>query len=153
MSPVASLPASCLGSDSRGTAALEFAFVAPLLIFILLGIIQFGLTINDYEMLTGATQAAARQLSLSRGRPKPYTDMTTALQQAAPNLDSTVFVIKVSVSGQACTDDGSCQKLLPGNQGGQSATLTISYPCSLSFFGYEFAKPCTLTSKVTESIE
>jgi Flp pilus assembly protein TadG len=56
-------------------------FVAPLLIFILLGIIQFGLTINDYEMLTGATQAAARQLSLSRGRPKP---LTTALQQAAP---------------------------------------------------------------------
>ena len=70
-----------LGNDCRGTSALEFAFVAPALFLILLGIIQFGLTINDYEMLTGGTQAAARQFALSRGSDTPSASTTSALYQ------------------------------------------------------------------------
>ena len=52
--------------DKRGTAALEFALVAPVLFMLILGITQFGITLNNYEMLTGGTEAAARQFSMSR---------------------------------------------------------------------------------------
>jgi Flp pilus assembly pilin Flp len=48
--------------DPRGTAAVEFALIAPVLFLLILGITQFGITLNDYEMLTGGTEAAARQL-------------------------------------------------------------------------------------------
>ena len=53
--------------DLRGTAAVEFALIAPVLFLLILGITQFGITLNDYEMLTGGTEAAARQFSMSRG--------------------------------------------------------------------------------------
>ena len=41
--------------DHRGTAAVEFALIAPILFLLILGITQFGITLNNYEMLTGGT--------------------------------------------------------------------------------------------------
>ena len=143
--------------DKRGTSALEFAFVAPVLFLLLLGIVQFGLTINNYEMLTGGTQAAARQFALSRGSATPSSSTTNALYNAAPNLTQAKLSIKLSVNGVQCSaggtaGDSSCQTALSAGQG-KPATVSASYPCNLSFFGYDFASPCTLTSQMTESVE
>jgi Flp pilus assembly protein TadG len=146
-----------LRDDCRGTSALEFAFVAPVLFLILLGIIQFGLTINNYEMLTNGTQAAARQFSLSRGSTTPSSSATSAMYNAAPTLAQAQITLSLVVNGTQCSTggtagDAACQTALTAAQG-KAATVTGSYPCSLAFYGYDFAPNCLLTSTVTESVE
>ncbi len=49
-----------------GTAALEFAMVAPLLLAMIMGVVQFGMLFNNITVLTNATAAGA--LLFSQGR-------------------------------------------------------------------------------------
>ncbi len=138
--------------DRRGTAAVEFALVAPVLFLLILGITQFGITLNNYEMLTGATAAASRQFSMSRGISTPSSSATTALYNAASNLTQSSLTITLKVNGATCTGDGACKTALTNGQG-QPATVTASYPCNLTVYGYNFAPGCTLTAQSTESVE
>ncbi len=101
--------------DLRGTAAVEFALIAPVLFLLILGITQFGITLNDYEMLTGGTEAAARQFSMSRGSSTPSSSTTTALCNAASNLTqaSITFTLKVNgtcVHRRQCVPDRADQR-------------------------------------------
>ena len=51
-------------TDERGAAAVEFALIAPVLLVLLFGIIDFGLAINRYAMVNNAAREAAREASL-----------------------------------------------------------------------------------------
>jgi Flp pilus assembly protein TadG len=138
--------------DLRGTAAVEFALVAPVLFLLILGITRFGITLNNYEMLTGGTEAAARQFSMSRGTSTPSSSTTTALYNAASNLTPASITLTLKVNGTACTGDSACQTALTSGQG-QPAMVTTSYPCNLQIYGYNFAPGCTLTAQSTEVVE
>jgi Flp pilus assembly protein TadG len=138
--------------DLRGTAAVEFALVAPVLFLLILGITQFGITLNNYEMLTGGTEAAARQFSVSRGTSTPSSSTTTALYNAASNLTPASITVTLKVNGAACSGDSACQTALTNGQG-QPAMVTTSYPCNLTVYGYNFAPGCTLNAQSTEIVE
>ena len=138
--------------DHRGTAAVEFALVAPILFLLILGITQFGITLNNYEMLTGGTGAAARQFSMSRGTSTPSSSTKTALYSAASNLTQANITVTLKVNGVACTSDGACQTALTNGQG-QPATVSASYPCNLTVYGYNFAPGCTHNAQSTEIVE
>lgn len=139
---------------------MEFALAAPALILVLLGIIQVGLTLNNYIMLTGGTQVAARQFALSRGSATPTTDTVNRLYGSTQTLTKANLTITLQVNGTACASghppadatNTACQAALNSQQG-QPATVIASYPCSLKFYGHDFAPGCTLTSRTTESIE
>ena len=45
---------------------VEFAFVMPFLIFLLLGICQFGLAFHNYLSITDAARVGARKAAVSR---------------------------------------------------------------------------------------
>jgi len=47
--------------DERGQTMTEFAFVLPILLVLLFGIIQFGIIFNNYVALTDAARAASRK--------------------------------------------------------------------------------------------
>lgn len=47
-------------SDQRGAAVLEFALVAPLILLIFFGIIEFSILLHDKAMLTNASREGAR---------------------------------------------------------------------------------------------
>lgn len=50
-----------LARDERGSPAVEFALIAPVLILLLLGIVQFGFAFYTYnEMMNGAREGARR---------------------------------------------------------------------------------------------
>lgn len=49
------------GRGERGAALVEFAIVFPILALIVLGIIQFGSTYNNYESVRQGVRDAARQ--------------------------------------------------------------------------------------------
>ncbi|HUE46474.1 MAG TPA: TadE family protein [Aestuariivirgaceae bacterium] len=49
------------GRDQRGSPAVEFAMIAPVLILLILGIVQFGFVFYTYnEMMNGAREGARR---------------------------------------------------------------------------------------------
>ena len=49
-----------LMDNQRGTSAIEFAIVLPLLVVFVFGIIEFGLIFYDKAMVTNASREAAR---------------------------------------------------------------------------------------------
>ena len=65
---------------------VEFVLVAPLLVLLVFGIIQFGILLNNYVTLTDAVRAGARQASVSRTLPDPVGSTNSRIQKAAVNL-------------------------------------------------------------------
>ncbi len=72
-----------LRADRRGVAALEFAIVAPVLLGLLLGGIDFGRMIYLRQELEYATEAAARYYMVNNGS-KTQSDVTGYLTGLVP---------------------------------------------------------------------
>jgi Flp pilus assembly protein TadG len=141
-----------LRRDAAGTAIIEFAIALPVLLLAVLGTFQFGLTLNNYLMLTDAVRVGARQLALSRGSSTPKTDTVNGIYNSAPNLTQANVTVTLTVNGATCNSDAGCQTLLTSAEG-QSASVSATYPCSLQVMNYDFAPSCTLSAQTTERIE
>lgn len=102
-----------LRSDNGQTAA-EFALVAPLLLVLVLGAIQFGYVFNTWVTLTDAARAGARKAIVARFNGGTTTQASQAVYDSASSLDSSKLAVSV-------TDD---QWNTPGSQ----VTVTASYP-------------------------
>lgn len=48
-------------SGGRGAALVEFALVAPLLVLLIFGMIEFGMALNDYQSIRQGVRDGARQ--------------------------------------------------------------------------------------------
>jgi Flp pilus assembly protein TadG len=70
----------------RGAAAVEFAFVLPILLLLVFGIIEFGRGYNVKVELTGGVREGARELALG-GSP---AEVRQAVRDAAPGLDPAI---------------------------------------------------------------
>ena len=91
-----------LARDSAGAALVEFTVILPLLLSVLFGAIQFGLLLNNYVMLTNATNAGTREFAASRciqggtnapsgmqyacGFTTPYTNTICQIYVSAANV-------------------------------------------------------------------
>ncbi|MCM3688699.1 TadE/TadG family type IV pilus assembly protein [Kocuria rosea] len=78
--------------SERGAVAVEFAFVVPLLLLILLGIIEFGRAYNVQISLTHAARETARTMAIktvSATEADPWAAAVAAGKAAAPALDGT----------------------------------------------------------------
>jgi Flp pilus assembly protein TadG len=77
-----------LARDQRGTAAIEFAFVAPVLLMIVFGLFDLGHNMYTGAMLQGAIQQSARNSTIE-GADAHTADLdaivTSAVQSIAPN--------------------------------------------------------------------
>jgi Flp pilus assembly protein TadG len=133
-----------------GASAVEFAFLAPILILLFAGICQFSLVLSNYLTLEHAVHAGVRTMGLSRGGATPFTDTRNAIFSSAGNLTTTNISLAYSVSGTACSSDTTCAAAL---QPGVPETISASYPCNLVVFGTNFYPSCTLTVSTTERVE
>ena len=75
--------------NRRGATTVELAMVAPLLIFLLFGIIEFGLMVKD---LVGVNQAA-REGARSAAVGATTDTLTTRVIGAAPSVNTDNFVV------------------------------------------------------------
>jgi Flp pilus assembly protein TadG len=144
--------AADLTGDRSGAAAVEFGLIAPILLVMLMAIIQFGLTLNNYLELTDAVRVAARNFAISGTATTPMSSSTTAADNSAANLTASSLTLTYSVNGAACSTDATCATALAADAG-DTASVTGTYPCSLSVMGVNFAPSCTLSSSTTDMVE
>ena len=141
----------CTLKDDRGVSAIEFAIVAPIMLGILMGIIQFGIAMNQYLNLTNAVAQGALTLALARGTTNPYSATTTAIGTAAPNLVTANITITVRINGVACSTDSTCASALVA---GQPALVRATYPCNLTVMGVNYApNGCNLSAQMAQMIQ
>jgi Flp pilus assembly protein TadG len=114
----------------------EFALVLPVLVVLLFGIIQFGVTFNQYLTLTDAVRAGARKAAVSRHQPDPVAVTVAAVETAATDLKRANLVIGVASSWDA----------------GDEVEVTASYPYSIKLMGVTI-KSGRMNSTTTERVE
>ena len=146
-------------SDAGGTAAIEFAFLAPVLFLLLIGMFQFGIMINNYIQLTEAVRMGGRTLAIARGTNNPITDARNAVINSAPGLVASNLQIYLTVDGNSCSttdntaNNATCKGYLTNAQGDQ-ATVRATYDCTnLIVFGTNFMPGCSLSSTTSGRIE
>jgi Flp pilus assembly protein TadG len=82
-------------SDERGTAAVEFALVLPLLLTLTLALVQVGLLARDRLLVEAAARAGARTAAVD-----PSADaVTSAAIAAGPGLDPEATSVAVTRTG------------------------------------------------------
>ncbi len=135
--------------SEKGQAMVEFAIVAPLLLVLVFGIIQFGIVFNHYMTLTDAVRAGARQAAVSRALPDPATAAENRVRSAAAGSlrdanDTSALVVTVTPHDPASGQDKFAQ--------GGDVTVTATYPYSINLFGFVVGAG-RLTSETTERVE
>jgi Flp pilus assembly protein TadG len=116
---------------------VEFAFVAPLLLVLLLAIAQLGIAYNQYLRLTDATRAGARKAATSRLL-GDHGAAAKAAVFAAADLDSSKMTVNVS-----STD---------WTKAGSDVTVASAYKYSIKIFGV-LIKDGWMHSTTTERLE
>ena len=113
----------------RGATAVEFAFIVPLLIALVLGIAEFGHAFQVQGTLSAAAREGVRLMALQNDPAAARAAVRAAASSLDPGVSDAQISIKV-VDGTAVT----CPTL---NAGSTSVRLTIDYPMPYltGFFG------------------
>jgi len=107
-----------------GQAMVELGLLLPMLLVLVLAIVQFGTIFNNYETLTDATRAGARQAILLRingGNPATASQL---VKNAASGLDWTQAGAGVTVTAPSWTTPGT------------DVTVTATYPYQINLLGW-----------------
>lgn len=100
-------------ASERGAVAVEFALLAPVLIMILLGIMEFGRAYNAQMTLTNAAREGVRVMAINNDQ----GDARTAAKNAAGLINPALADGNITFSGPSCAV-------------GSQMTVTISYTLS-----------------------
>ena len=124
--------------NERGQTMTEFAFVLPILLVLLFGIIQFGIIFNNYVELTDAARAASRKGAVSRSASNPKGACEATGYAAGTNLKNpgTDFLLTCDSSWAI----------------GSDVTVTASYPYDVNLLGWVVASG-QLNTTMKERVE
>lgn len=158
-----------LHSSEEGQSLVEFGLVVPLLLLVLTGIFSFGIIFNQYQVLTNATNSAARGFALSAPvqtgeSTAPNNDacayVATIVQGDVPGINTSKLTYKivytVAKSGVSTTYNGtgssppSCSSLQMTMS--DSVQVTVTYPVSALLYSWT-SKSYTLTAQTTEFVQ
>jgi len=110
--------------NRRGVAAIEFALIAPLLLFFLAGIVDFGLlTVGRSQLANGVAQAA--QYALLQG-PSVTAANVQAMATSGSSRAGLAATVTAVISGPACY----CVTGEPAALVAPSTALTATFTCT-----------------------
>jgi Flp pilus assembly protein TadG len=166
---------SDVAGDHTGSVLVESAFVLPVLLLLLSGVIQFGMFFFQFSAVTDAAAAGARQFSLGRQDTTAYADTVKAIENSSSNLSSGALTITLCVGTSSspsnptacgCTDasNPSCQSLLqsayvagPASASVTPATarVTVQYQCTplIPTSWINVTGICPLTAQMNVSVQ
>lgn len=114
--------------SERGSVAVEFALILPILVAVLLGIVEFGSAYNTQITVTAAAREGAREMSI-QGTP---ASAQLAVRAASPSLNPKLTDKQIVVTPAVCAP-------------GTNVTVTVTYRLN-SLTGF-FFKGMDLTGK------
>jgi Flp pilus assembly protein TadG len=127
-----------------GQSIVEFAIIAPFLLFLLLAITQFGLAFHNYLAITDAARVGARAAAVNRTN-NPCTAARTAIQNTVSSTQWGVISSRIT-----------CGPGAPG-PAGSAYTISISYPVTIGLPGMfglpAFNQTGTMNTSATERLE
>jgi Flp pilus assembly protein TadG len=132
------------GRDERGATFMEFALVGPMFIFLLLAIIEIGLTMLTQFILDGGARTAARlvmtgQVQQGGGISAFQSALCSQVESLLPSCSGVLFEVQTfanfsSISFTPCNTDANpaptgstACPFVPGT-GGQVVGVRVSYP-------------------------
>lgn len=133
-------------SSERGASLVEFAFVAPFLIFLLMGIVEFGFLFTEYNEVKHATREGARYAAASNpdrdgNNDVNYLDVRDVVCGAMNLPGGSISIDLADVAGS-------------GNKGDLASIDVTATIGSLSGLGMiEVFLPSTLSSSVEFRLE
>jgi Flp pilus assembly protein TadG len=110
--------------SERGASAVEFAFIVPLLVVLVLGIAEFGHAFQVQGTLSAAAREGVRVMALQNDP----AAARAAVQNATSSLNPAVTATQITITPASCPTTTA---------GSASVRLTISYPMPYltGFFG------------------
>ena len=110
--------------DERGASVVEFAFIVPLLLVLVLGIAEFGRAFQVSGTLSAAAREGVRVMALSNDP----AAARAAVRSAAPALDPAVTNAQITITPASCPVSGT---------GTTTVRVTVTYPLPFitDFFG------------------
>lgn len=112
-----------LARGDSGQALVEFALVAPLMLILLLGMVEFGRAWNTYQTVTDAAREGARIAAVNSKQNLSADSVFHAVRKAlaAARLDSA-----------AATIDTSGYNFAPADEN-EAVRISVTYPYSFTF--------------------
>ena len=109
----------------RGAAALEFAFVVPIFLILVFGVIQFGLYFYSMQSGTSAVGEATRRMTV--GDCQSTGSLQTMLFNRLGSATTAQSGAGITVTPGYTKADGTTAMAAPGEIGG-TVKLTVTYP-------------------------
>lgn len=143
--------------DDGGANLVEMGLMIPVALLTLSGIIAVIVYLNNQLELENATSIAGEYLSLNRGTSlaaDPCATFVGAFAQVSPAFDGTQLGYSILFSGSSTPYTGTtCKPAATYMTQNATATITVTYPCSLAVYGANLVPGCTLTYTIAEIIQ
>ena len=141
---VRGLGSSRLRRGCGGQSMVEFALILPVIVVLIFGCLQVGLSFFNYEQVASAANAGARAAAVSRGG-----DPTGAAQAAAKKFATTLGLddSQIAVTYTSTASPAGAAWSYPGN-----VTVTVSYPVKFSLLD-QVEQTFSLRATATKRIE
>ena len=114
-------------TNQRGAVAVEFALLAPVLVMILLGIMEFGRAYNVQISLSNAAREGARVMAINSAAPAAATTAKAAAVSAASVLKPALASDKITFRYQTTPASTPAPTACAANV---QVTVTIDYNLS-----------------------
>ena len=113
-----------------GAEFVEMALAFPLLMLVVLGIFDFGMLFQQYEVITNAAREGARIAIL----PPPYSASTDASARVRQYVDAS-FLGNFDADGGAVIVGSPQTVPMPGGACLTTIDVTVTYPHQFTFVG------------------
>ena len=101
-------------NNNRGQALVEFALMLPVLMLLIIGMMEFGLIINQYMVVTEAAREGARSAAVGNSN----TTIISVTKIAASQIDTSELTVTISPADTRVR--------------GNSVTVTVEKPVAIT---------------------
>lgn len=146
-----------LRHDQRGAAAVEFALVAPILLFLIYGAVSYGIVLSVKHVMTEAAAEGARAAIGAQIIPGTDADQNAAyVRVATARAGGSLGVYKTWA--QITPSVGACPNAAPNQSSTVCVTVTVTYPYSTHPIipnapGLGLITPATLASSFSVEVQ